>query len=330
MADESRFDDVRLGPGWSWDDEPYYYSAQVSGLNLNENVIQVVVRPGRKSGLPVVVNITPPTRYAQIRNQCITAPSGSKNSAKITRMHGANLIMVSGKVPADCEPKASEERIAVESPAEYAATVFKELLGRRRILVMGSVGVGKLPADARLLKLHESAPLSDVLPLLNKPSDNLIAEALLKTLGVETGRAGSWPDGVMAVLSFLQKCGVDASSVAVADGSGLSRLNYISPHAIVKTLRYMAESPDGQVFADSLPVAGVDGTLARRMTGTVAQWNVRAKTGYVMHVSALSGYLTAASGDRFAFSIILNNHLCANRRATAAQDDICEILVREL
>jgi D-alanyl-D-alanine carboxypeptidase/D-alanyl-D-alanine-endopeptidase (penicillin-binding protein 4) len=238
--------------------------------------------------------------------------------------------MATGTVPAGYQPTEPEERIAVESPPEYAATVFEELLGRRGILVRGTIGAGKLPADARLLKLHESSPLSDVLPLLNKPSDNLIAEALLKTLGVETGRSGSWQDGAAAVLSFLQKCGVDASSAAVADGSGLSRLNCVSPRVLVKTLRYMADGPEGGLFADSLPIAGVDGTLAHRMSGTAAQGKVRAKTGYVTHVCALSGYLTASSGARFAFSIILNNHLCANRQATAAQDAICEVLVRDL
>ena len=330
VADESRFDNNRLGAGWNWDDEPYYYCAQVAALNLQENVVQVFLRPGRKSGLPAIVTLVPPTRYLRVRNDCQTGPTGSESAVIVTRERGQNTIVVTGSVPLGLTSRKPAELITVESPAEYAAAVFRESLIRAGVPVLGGIGLGKLPSETRVLATHKSEPLLQILPSLNKSSDNLIAEALLKTLGAECKGLGTWPNGIAVVMEFLGKTGVDSSTVAIVDGSGLSRLNCLTTRVLVGTLRYMADHPDAALFAESLPTAGVDGTLARRMTESVAQGQDRAKTGYVIHVSALSGYLTAESGERFAFSIIMNNHLCANRQATAIQDRICELLVQEL
>jgi PBP4 family serine-type D-alanyl-D-alanine carboxypeptidase len=168
--------------------------------------------------------------------------------------------------------------------------------------------------------------LSAILALLNKPSDNLIAETLLKTLGAELKGQGSCSAGGEIETEFLKNAGLDIAALRIVDGSGLSRLDGISPGNLVKLLKHMYKHSDYQVYLDSLPIAGVDGTLRNRMKGTAAERNVRAKSGYVSSVSTLSGYVTTKGGDYLTFSIMMNNHLCKNSAATAVQNRICEYL----
>lgn len=314
VGDDTRFDDVRLGWGWAWDDEPYYYSAQISALNLNENVVDVWVRPGMRVGSPALVRVIPPTGYMTIRNECKTSAVGSEKTLLVDRVHGRNVIRVTGNVPLDYKPVDYEEAITVDEPTLFACQSFIEILRRVGISVTGQPVRGKTPAGARLVVAHLSPPMSEMLALLNKPSDNLIAECLFKNLGAQ------------AELDFLKKAGADLSAVAIVDGSGLSRKNLISPANLVTLLNYTYKHEHGKVFLNSLPIAGVDGTLKNRMKGTEAQGNVRAKTGYVNHVSTISGFVTTKSGEQLVFSIMMNNHLCRNKEATAVQDKILEAL----
>jgi D-alanyl-D-alanine carboxypeptidase/D-alanyl-D-alanine-endopeptidase (penicillin-binding protein 4) len=125
---------------------------------------------------------------------------------------------------------------------------------------------------------------------------------------------------------FFKTAGMDVDALRIADGSGLSRLDSVSPRNITTLLKYMYRHPNSKVYIDSLPIAGVDGTLKRRMKGTPAEGNVRAKTGYVSRVSSLSGFVTTKSGEPLVFSILMNNHLCRNLQATDVQNRICEYL----
>lgn len=322
VGDDTWFDDVRLGWGWSWDDEPYYYSAQISGLNLNENVVGVWVRPGRKVGEPAIVKLDPPTSYFTVRNECKTTAAGSQKAVFVDRVRGRNTIRVTGTVPLDYKPTAAEDAITMEEPTLYACTSFIEILRREGISVEGQAVRGKKPVNARLICFHDSPPLSQMLALLNKPSDNLIAECLLKTLGARMKGKGSSGAGEEVELEFLKKIGADMTAVSITDGSGLSRQNLISPRNLVAILKYMYRHQHSKVFIDSLPVAGIDGTLRSRLKGTPAQGNVRAKTGYVGRVRSLSGYLTTRSGEPLVFSILMNNHLCRSAEASAVQDKI--------
>jgi len=322
IADDTWFDGIRLGWGWSWDDEPYYYSAQISALNLDENVVSIWVRPGEKVGDLATVEVQPPTSYVSIENECKTSEAGSQKAIFIDRVRAKNVIRVKGVIPIDYKQAGPEEAITVEEPALYTAHRLVELLKAQGIEVKGTPSCGKRPADARFVMSHVSPPLCDIIRMLNKPSDNLIAEVLLKTLGAERKGYGSASKGEEVEMEFLKKIGADLTAISISDGSGLSRLNLVSPRNLVTILKYMYRHPKGQVFMDSLPVAGVDGTLRKRMKGTPAEGNVRAKTGYVGRVASLSGYVTTKSGEPLVFSMIFNNHLCRHSEATAVMDKI--------
>ena len=326
VADDSWFDDVPLGWGWAWDDESYYYAAQIDALNLNENSVDVWVRPGRKAGSQASVRVTPPTGYMTVKDECTTSASGTEKAIFIDRARGRNMIRVRGTVPLDYKPEAAEESITVEDPALFTIRTLIEMLKRSGIEVSGQPVHGKLPQGTRLVMTHDSPPLSEILALLNKPSDNLIAECLLKSLGAKLKGKGAAGEGSQVELEFLTKAGLDMTAISIVDGSGLSRQDSISPKNLVALLKYMYSHKDSKVFIDSLPVAGVDGTLKKRMIGTAAEGKVKAKTGYISRVSTISGYVTTKAGEPLVFSIMMNNQLCRNKEATAVQDKIIAAL----
>lgn len=289
---------------------------------MGENVVDVWVHPGAKVGDPAVVKMNPMTGYMLARNDCKTGEAGSPKTASVDRAHGRNTVRIVGSVPIDYKPVAAEESIAVCDPTLFACRSLKEILQREHIDVKGQIVRGKRPETAEVLAAHQSPPLSQVLALLNKPSDNLIAECLLKQLGAKLKGKGSAASGLQAEQEYLQRIGADMTAVNIVDGSGLSRNDCISPRNLLAVLKYMYRHKDFKAFYDSLPIAGVDGTMKKRLKGTSAEGNVHAKTGYVSHISSVSGYVTTKSGEPIAFSILMNNHLCRNKEAIAVQDKI--------
>jgi D-alanyl-D-alanine carboxypeptidase/D-alanyl-D-alanine-endopeptidase (penicillin-binding protein 4) len=326
VVDDSMFDDDRLGWAWTWGDLPYYYSAEISALNLNRNVVGVWVYPGKRAGAPAVVALDPPTAYMEVENAATTGEADSKKTIWVDRRLGRNVIRVGGCIPVGAKVTRVEEAITVREPALYAGHILKNELSKQGIVMLGRVREGKLPAGAALLCEHTSPPLSKILALLNKPSDNLIAEVLLKIVGAVIKGKGTTEAGAEVEKEFLKEAGLDLTGLQIADGSGLSRLNYVTARNIADLLTYMSKHKQAQVFIDSLPIAGVDGTLRNRMKGTACEKNVRAKTGYIARVSSLSGYVTTKSGEPLVFSILMNHHLCSNGPALAVQNKICEAL----
>ncbi len=331
IGDDTWFDDVRLGWGWNWDDEPYYYSAQLSALCLNKNVVDVYVRPGVKEGAKTTVWITPATAYMTVQNDSTTGKADSKKTISVDRIRGRNVIHVTGSVPlapnlAEGKPESPEEAITMEEPTLFAATVLKEMLQRADIVVKGKAVRGAKPEGAEMVAFHQSVPMSEMLLLLNKPSDNLIAETLLKALGAEFNGRGSSAKGAEVEMEFLKKAGLDMTALSIIDGSGLARMNYVSPSNLATLLAYMYRHKDGKLYMDSLPIAGVDGTLRSRMKGTAAAGNCKAKTGYISRVRTLSGYVTTKAGEPLAFSIMMNHHLCSSTEVNAVQDKIVTAL----
>lgn len=322
VADDTWFDQVRLGWGWNWDDEPYYYSAQLSALCLNRNVADVYIRPGAKEGSKPTIRVSPATSYMTIQNDATTVKAGADKTVSVDRLRGRNVIRVTGSVPLDYKASGPEEAITMEEPALFAATVLKEMLERGGIEVMGRPILGRKPEKAAPAATKESVPMSEMLLLLNKPSDNLIAETLLKTLGAEFKDRGSSSKGAEVEREFLAKAGLDMTAISIIDGSGLARMNYISPSNLVKLLEYMHRHRNSETYVDSLPIAGVDGTLRNRMKGTAAAGNCRAKTGYISRVRTLSGYVTSKAGEPLVFSILMNHHLCSSSEVNAIQDKI--------
>ncbi len=327
-GDDSLFDLQRLGDGWTWDDEPFYYSAQVSALNLNENLVSVRVLPGMKEGDPVRVLVTPTEKYMTIRNLAKTAVAKTKSSILVDRLRGQNILIVTGAVAVDTtEQDAPKVAVTVDDPTQFTLTVFREALAREGIRVGGKRFT--TPSSTVTLAQHSSVPLSEILKLLNKPSDNLIAECLLKTVGAfkkGKGTAGADGTGAQTARDLFKSIGMDVTHLNQSDGSGLSRFNFVSPRDFVQLLTYLHNQSSFPVLYESLPIAGVDGSLRNRLKNSAATGNCHAKTGYISRASSLSGYITTKDNEMLVFSILMNNHLSSNALPVSIQDKIMLLL----
>jgi D-alanyl-D-alanine carboxypeptidase/D-alanyl-D-alanine-endopeptidase (penicillin-binding protein 4) len=303
------------------------YGAEVSALSWNTSCANLTVSPGARPGEAALVTREPVSSYYDVVSTVVTSAAGQKSDLTLVRDLGSRVIRLSGTCPVGAEVDALE--VALEDPARYAATVFAERLAQRGIRVSGGIASSSepLPAGTRVLASHESLPLADILRATNKPSNNFRAESLLRLVGLQAKGEGSTAAGLEAVAEFLKRSGVEATSAAIGDGSGMAPTDLLAPHQVVDLLVAMDDHRHAQVFRDSLPVAGVDGTLEHRMRGTRAEKRVMAKTGTRHHANALAGYLTTLSGGRLAFSIGVSNHTLPSREATAAIDAICNALV---
>ena len=305
IVDDSIFDEEFLHPNWPLDQVHKRYQAEVAGLNLNANVLEFAVRP-TSVGQTATYTTNPDTRYAGVRNTCVT---GNQNAIWLSREVGTNQIILRGETPGRAQVPVS---VTIHDPPMYAGTVFAEVLRRKGIAVSGTVRRDRTLSAQReqrglkVIAIHET-PLTTVLGRANKESVNLYAESLCKLLGRETsGRPGSWENGTAALGAFLQSIGVARSEFTIDDGSGLSKRNAISAEAMAKVLTHNFHSAHRDVFRSSLAIAGVDGTLDGRFRGSDLRGRVFAKSGYVNGVCALSGYVRARDGRWYAFSILMN------------------------
>ena len=183
-----------------------------------------------------------------------------------------------------------------------------------------------LPAGARVLAAYEGVPLVDAIRVVNKESQNLHAEMLLRYLGFKLKGEGSVERGREAALESLRRLSVPDAGWSLADGSGLSRVDVVTPAGIVALLAAMDRHPHAAAFRDSLAVAGRDGTLATRLRGTPAEGRVLAKTGTLQLANSLAGYVTTARGERLAFALFVNNHAGRGREAVVALDRVAVVL----
>lgn len=310
VADDTWFDAVRLGQDWAWDDETAYYAAPISALTASPDrdydagSVVVTVAP---EGGKVKVTTTPDTGYLEIVNN---ATVGSSTDVLIERRHGTKTVVITGTVAS-----AYNEWVAVDDPTAYAAALFRGALEKRGVRVLGKTATGAAPEDARELAKKESMPLSELLVPFMKLSNNIHAEILVKAMGRKAAGQGTWAAGLKASTDFARANGVQVLNLR--DGSGLSRRDGITPASIAQLLLAVRDKPWYPAWYDSLPVAGdaerfVGGTLRSRMRGTPAAGNVRAKTGSLTGVTALSGYVTSADGEPLVFSIMLNQYLSSS------------------
>jgi serine-type D-Ala-D-Ala carboxypeptidase/endopeptidase (penicillin-binding protein 4) len=247
----------------------------------------------------------------------------------VTGALGANDILVEGVLPVDVKPENHRPTgVTVVNPTHYATAYLLSLLKAAGIEVTKGQGEGVTPTTGTVeLARHTSEPLSEILKKMNKPSDNLIAECLLKTLGAEKGgKVGSWQAGAAAAKEWFKSAGIDAAGVVIEDGSGLSRHNFVTPRSYAMMLKTMHTHPYAKVFKDSLPIPGEEGTLRNRTIGPNARKTARAKTGSLSNMSSLSGYVETKTGEPLLFVIFMNNHQCPAAAARGIQDKIVEYL----
>jgi len=321
VGDDSYFRGFAIPQGWEWDDLQWSYGAEVSGLPINDSVITLEVKPG-PSGFSCTAKITPFNPVVRVINQCITGPTGSRRTLGVHKKLDQNVLELSGSLPLGDRGFSGE--VSISRPAELFAALLRQRLIERGVTVGGGHRYvkrvdGSLPSGVEILKI-ESAPLATITAQTMKPSQNMYTETLLWTLGELERNVSTVPGGgttistadsselgLAAVKKFLTGIGVAPDGIIQYDGSGLSRHNLITPSSVVQVYTYMAkQSRSSQAWRDSLTVGGVDGTLRNRFRGTRANNNVRGKTGTIDQVSALSGYVTTASGEELVFSMVVN------------------------
>lgn len=330
IGDDNYFDDQYMGTGWAWDDETYWYSAHISALSFNDNCVDLEILPGKKIGDTAIINITPNTNYVKIKNTVITVHPDSATQIDFFRAPGTNTINVFGKISLKSKPY--KESISVHNPTLYTVTVLKEVFESKGIKVDGNAldiddtNLNPNYETMKILASYESPPLSEIIKVINKRSQNFYAEQVFRTLGKIFGGEGSTQKSVEVVKNTLAQIGIPPEEISIYDGSGLSRLDLVTPFQILTLLNYMFRHEYFPYFYESLPIAGVDGTLETRMRKTKAQGNVRAKTGYVQYVRSLSGYVKTKDGEMLAFVLMTNNYLVPTSVANSIQDIVCQRL----
>jgi len=326
VGHEGAFTGDRRGSDWAWEDLTWSYGAEVSALSLNDNSVDLRLVPGERPGDPAVLEAEPRSSYYAVVSTVATAPAGTKKELTLARDAGGNRIRLAGSLPLG---ETWEGKVALEDPALYAATVFGELLEARGIRVAGAAATSSepRPVASRVVAAHDSPPLVEMLKVVNKESQNLHTEMLLRLLGQRAKGEGSVAMGHEAARAFLARMGVPGEGWGLEDGSGLSRSDLVSPHGLVALLVAMDRHPYAEAFKESLAVMGVDGTLKDRLRGTPVEGRILAKTGTLKRANALAGYATTPSGERLAFSIVVNNHTVPGREAVAAIDEIGRALV---
>ena len=330
IGDATLFPDQRWSPGMSWNNIGTDSGTAVSALSLDDNELPIVVTP-TAPGQPPAITVSP---YLTVINQAQTVASGPRALQFEAAVNG-RTVRVYGRIPVG-EPY--RDRLGIDDPALYAAWTFKRMLAERGVRVRGDARSRYRPAKTDgviddgteqrqpvsatvrpddLAALDPSSLLEDVV-IINKVSQNLHAELLLRRVALEDG-SGSLADGAAAMQALLAGAGVPRAGYDFSDGSGLSSYNRVSPRATVALLHWAKGQPWGANWRASLPLGGTDGTLRRRFSGTPLAGNIQAKTGTLNATNALGGYFRGASGGELIFAIYAND-VPGGQSALAAMD----------
>jgi serine-type D-Ala-D-Ala carboxypeptidase/endopeptidase (penicillin-binding protein 4) len=325
IGDDDHFDNLGLGKGWAWDDASYWFSAPSGAISFNDNVVDIVVKVNNEKNIPVIIT-SPSTKYIVFINNVSVVPDDSTTTINVYRQSGTNIVDVFGTIRKQDSVKTY---VTVNNPTQYSMVVLKSVLQKKDISVDGFAmdidDISKSPfiKNPKNLFTYYSPPLKEIIKVINKNSENFYSEQLLKTIGLEEEGFGSADNGVKAEDMVFREMGILPEGMNIVDGSGLSRLNLVSPHQIVTLLNYMFKSKYFIPFFNSLPIAGVDGTLGKRMKKTKAENNLRAKTGTHIGVSSISGYVYTLDNEPVSFSIIANNYNVPVKIAENIEDLVC-------
>ena len=317
VGDESYFVGPKYGSGWNWEDLTWYYGAEITPLTVNDNALDLFIKPGAAIGQPALITTGPPDPLLTIVNKVTTAAKGSKREFSIHRGLGENTITITGSIP--LEDRGYTGGIGISHPGLLFVYMLRSSLAQKGVTITGA---SRLSASSNAVQNEiatlQSPPFSVIASQTLKPSQNLYTELILRTLGkvapppppITTSNLPQTSDelGLEAVKTFLKTVGLRPEALVLDDGSGLSRNDMITAEASVQLLTFMSKHRYATVFRDALPIGGVDGTLRNRFKGTPAENNVRAKTGSLSSAASLGGYMTTAGGEKLAFSIMVNNY----------------------
>lgn len=326
-------DEQRIHPAWYRSFLVHWYAAPVSGLNFNDNCVDITVFPSEE-GQPAGYEVMPPVSTIKVINECITG----KGSPSVAKIAGESTYKLTG----GCSERRELMSKPVDDPGAFFAEALRTQLARRGIEIAGRVRRASAPLDgmipppaSKIVATYETK-ITDVLSRINKNSQNMFADCLFKLTGraFEAGQGrdvpGSWEAGAQAVRAFLKKAGIDDAKLVMMDGSGLSDRNRVTARMLTDLLAAMFARPDGEVYRESLSVCGVDGSLRDRMSGLTGR--VYGKTGYIGGVSSVSGYVRTQEGRWLAFSFVYNEiprkvgSDADTKPFTALQDEACAVL----
>jgi len=355
VGDDSFFPDEPYGADWAWDDLQWDYGAPISALTFNDNTVHLTLTADPENPAATAALWSPNLNYYTLDNSVTPAAQGATaqppSHLGLFRHPGSRGFHAWGALP----PTGFHADLAIEDPAEFTAMAFRDALRNRSITVWGgavsrhrlsnvtghfaeeraqplqltrsTLTTVTVPLyNLRILATHVSLPVSQDITLINKVSQNLHAELLLRLLGKVHGTDGSFAEGARVVRQFLIDAGVEDNDFFFYDGSGMSPDDRIAPRALTQLLAFTARQPWGPALRASLPIAGVDGTLSDRFNNSPLRNHLWAKTGTHNEANALSGYLTAASGKTIVFSILVNGHRPGSNAELQAIDRIAEAI----
>lgn len=356
VGDDDIFDDSYMSGSWAPSYLQEWYAAENSGLAINDNcwdaIFEVTTSPVGDNGerlnpldsdedstQPLYLKVTNllDTNYVTIYPNGLRV--GDRTNIRLERNDcgsaAQTAVGLSGTIRMG---EKVREWGSLRNGTGFAVTLLKEALERNNVTVTGdAVDIDDYTEEkaravkenrGQLVYTHVSPPLHEILAVINKPSQNFYADMVLKAVGAEVHNEGSWNAGQRVMEDILTTAGARIASFNMSDGSGLSRFNFVEPQQVVALLTFMRGRPDFPIYEASLPVMGLDGTLRGRMRGTPAEGNVKAKTGTIGRVRALSGYLKTDAGHDLVFSMIANNFHVPTSAATAAQDEALMELIR--
>ncbi len=317
IVDVNAFADNRWGNGWAWDYLHYGYAAEVWALALDRNAVTLQIAPAPQEGVPAQITVSPTTDWLLLDNRVLTVKNDTA-SLRVWREAWERVVHLWGRLPVGSPPQTF--RLSVPSIPHYIGQTFWELLREAGITVSGHAKTGLTPENAVVLATTSSPPLRELVWWLNKVSDNLYAEMLLRAVALKERRQGSFADAREILQQQLTEWGIEPTAVQLADGSGLSRLNLVTPRALVRLLQVARTRSWFVAFRNSLPIGGKDGTLGNRFRNTPAEGCVFAKTGFISGVMALSGYLQRIDGRELVFTVLVNHFTAPAGQVQAAVD----------
>jgi len=331
VGDDSYFPRNRYPDGWEIDDMVWEYGAAISAIVLDDNTVTLTLTPGDKAGDGTIAVVEPATPDFAIRNEVMTSDKAEKPDLTLVREPGSNIVVVSGSLPAKSAPQ--KRVLGIQEPAQHAASTLARLLAERGVKFWGSIRANHEPdaaeATRTVLAEHVSLPLGDTLKLVNKISQNLHTEMLLRTAARQQGRWAKSDDLLKFPEEFYAKVRIAPGDVVQEDGSGMSRHDLVTPRAVAALLLYAQKQAWFPVYFGSLPVAGIDGTLSDRLKKAGMMGRIHAKTGSVTHVQTLSGFADTPGGRRLIFSFLSNNESVQDHEVHDALDGLCMAMVEE-
>ncbi|MBI4889724.1 MAG: D-alanyl-D-alanine carboxypeptidase/D-alanyl-D-alanine-endopeptidase [Acidobacteria bacterium] len=333
IGDDTRWPFEPFPGGWSVGDMPWDYGAAVSALCLNDNAQSISVRPGKAAGDPAIISLSPPVEYYTLRNVFRTTP-GAASRLSVRRKPASRILEIAGTAA----PKAGAlgDLLGIDDPAAFIAEAFAQLLRDRGIAIQGRVyarhratGMPSSEPAGIVLARRQSPPIVETLRVIDKISQNLHAEMALREVGFVARGEGTAEAAQKEMTAWLTSLGVRKEEFDLEDGSGLSRRTLVTPNAVTTLLTAMHNGEHRETYRSLLPIGGEDGSLSSRFKGAPQANLIRAKTGSVAHVNALSGYAGDDPSSRLAFSIIVNGSTASSSAIRSIIDKIAVAILEE-